>query len=203
MRPKDGERIGVTRSCQRVECGRDRHLPIITCFHSAGHPDIVRGMKHSRLLALVTLMLVAVAAPAWAADITGKWTASFDTQIGVQNYTYEFTVKDGKLTGHAKSENGDPAIQDGKVDGDTVTFVENLSIQGMDIRIVYTGKIVSADEIKFTRTSRISPPKSSSRSARSRLSDDDDGGAPEGGAPCVRIQHCNLTAVLTRLEGGE
>ena len=108
-------------------------------------------MKHSRLLALVTLMLVAVAAPAWAADITGKWTASFDTQIGVQNYTYEFTVKDGKLTGHAKSDNGDPAIQDGKVDGDTVTFVENINVQGMDIRIVYTGKIVSADEIKFTR----------------------------------------------------
>lgn len=96
-------------------------------------------------------MLVALAVPAWAADITGKWTASFDTQIGVQNYTYDFTVKDGKLTGRAKSENGDTAIQDGKVDGDTVTFVENLTIQGMDIRIVYTGKIVSADEIKFTR----------------------------------------------------
>lgn len=34
--------------------------------------------------------------------------------------------------------------------GDTLTFVENLKIQGMDIRIEYTGKI-SGDEIKFTR----------------------------------------------------
>ena len=32
--------------------------------------------------------------------------------------------------------------------GDTVTFVENLEFQGMTIRIEYTGKIVSADEIK-------------------------------------------------------
>ena len=32
-----------------------------------------------------------------------------------------------------------------------MTFVENLNYQGMDIRIVYSGKIVSADEIKFTR----------------------------------------------------
>ena len=86
-----------------------------------------------------------------APDITGKWTASFDTQIGVQNYTYDFTVKDGKLTGKAKSENGESELKDGKVDGDTVTFVENLSFQGMELRIVYTGKIASADEIRFTR----------------------------------------------------
>jgi len=105
--------------------------------------------RHVWLLALA--LAAAIAVPVLAADITGKWTASFDTQIGVQNYTYEFEVKDGKLTGKAKSQNGESAIAEGKVDGDTVTFVENLSFQGMDLRIVYTGKIVSADEIKFTR----------------------------------------------------
>ena len=40
---------------------------------------------------------------------------------------------------------------EGKVEGDKVSFVENLSFQGMDIRIVDSGTIVSADEIKFTR----------------------------------------------------
>ena len=30
-------------------------------------------------------------------------------------------------------------------------FVENLNFQGMEIRITYTGKVVSADEIKFSR----------------------------------------------------
>jgi hypothetical protein len=37
------------------------------------------------------------------------------------------------------------------VSGDTVTFVENLSFQGMELKISYSGKIVSDDEIKFTR----------------------------------------------------
>jgi len=57
----------------------------------------------------------------------------------------------GKLTGKATSTNGESALQEGKVTADTVTFVENLSFQGMEIRITYTGKIVSNDEIKFTR----------------------------------------------------
>ena len=105
--------------------------------------------RHARLLSLV--LMVMLAASARAADISGKWTASFDTQIGVQNYTYEFEVKDGKLTGKAKSANGESAIAEGKVEGDKVTFVENLNFQGMDLRITYTGKIVSDDEIKFTR----------------------------------------------------
>ena len=101
----------------------------------------------SAVLACVLLLPLA----AGAADITGKWTASFDTQIGQQNYTYTFEVKGTALTGKAKSDNGETEIKDGKVEGDTVTFVENLNFQGMDIRIEYTGKIVSADEIRFTR----------------------------------------------------
>jgi hypothetical protein len=108
-------------------------------------------MKHQLRLALFVVAALAFAHAAVAADITGKWTASFDTQIGVQNYAYDFTVKDGTLTGKAKSENGETEIKDGKVDGDKVTFVEMLNFQGMEIRIAYTGKIVSADEIKFTR----------------------------------------------------
>ena len=50
-------------------------------------------------------------------DITGPWTSSFDTQIGQQNYAYEFVVKDRVLTGTAKNEMGERQISDGKVDG--------------------------------------------------------------------------------------
>ena len=91
-----------------------------------------------------------MAAPAFSADATGTWTASFDTQVGVQKYTYTFKVEGGKLTGRAKSEAGDSEIQEGKVSGDDITFVENLDFQGMPLRIEYKGKI-SGDEIKFTR----------------------------------------------------
>jgi hypothetical protein len=99
----------------------------------------------------LTIAALALSVSAFAADITGKWTAKFDTQIGEQNYTYDFKVSGTALTGKAKSDNGESDLQDGKVTGDTVTFVENLKFQGMEIKIEYTGKIVSADEIKFSR----------------------------------------------------
>ena len=86
-----------------------------------------------------------------AADITGKWTADFDTQIGVQKYTYTFQVKGSELTGTAASELGTTVIKNGKVNGDSVTFVEPLDFMGMLINISYTGKIVSDDQIDFTR----------------------------------------------------
>src|SRR5271157_4195450 len=70
--------------------------------------------------------------PALAADPTGKWSATFDTMIGQQKYTYEFKLVGDKLTGNV------------------ITFVETFNFQGNDIRIEYTGKI-SGDEIKFTR----------------------------------------------------
>jgi len=100
---------------------------------------------------LIVALCAMLLAPLRAADISGKWTASFDTQIGKQNYTYDFKVAGTALTGRAKSDNGDVEIKEGKVTGDTVTFVENLNFQGMELKITYTGKIVSADEIRFTR----------------------------------------------------
>jgi hypothetical protein len=104
----------------------------------------------TRLMAVALLVVVALA-PIAAADITGKWTSSFDTQIGKQDYTYDFVVKDAKLTGKMKSNLGESDVLDGKVDGDKVTFGELLKFEGMEIKITYTGTIVSADEIKFTR----------------------------------------------------
>lgn len=88
--------------------------------------------------------------PALAGDITGKWTASFDTQVGVQNYTYEFKVDGTKLTGTAKSNFGQGDITEGSVKGDEVTFVENLKMEEQTLKITYKGKI-NGDEIKFTR----------------------------------------------------
>ena len=102
-------------------------------------------------LTLLAIVLTSSVGFGNAADITGKWTASFDTQIGKQDYVYDFVVKDSALTGKVKSNLGSGDVLEGKVDGDKVSFVEMLKFQDMDIRITYTGTIVSADEIKFTR----------------------------------------------------
>ena len=98
--------------------------------------------------ALMVMSLVAVR----AADPTGRWTATFMTDIGEQQYTYEFVVKGSTLTGTAKgSLTGETKISDGKIEGDKITFVENASFMEMPIRISYSGTMTSADEIKFTR----------------------------------------------------
>jgi len=99
------------------------------------------------------VIAVAMAAAAFAADVTGTWTATFDTQVGAQKYTYTFKVDGKKLTGKAKSElaGTESEIAEGTVNGDDISFVENLNFQDMPLRIVYKGKI-AGDEIKFTRT---------------------------------------------------
>jgi hypothetical protein len=102
-------------------------------------------------LVLLGSVLGAQAPAAPKADITGKWNASFETQVGNQTYTYEFLVKDGVLNGKITSSLGPAVMSPGKVEGDKVTFAETLTFMEMEIAISYTGQIISADEIKFTR----------------------------------------------------
>jgi hypothetical protein len=104
-------------------------------------------MTLNRLMLPLAMVL---ALPVFAADVAGKWTAAIDTQIGVQNYTYDFKVDAGKLTGKAKSQFAETEITEGAVKGDEIAFVENLDFQGQPLRIEYKGKI-SGDEIKFQR----------------------------------------------------
>jgi enterochelin esterase-like enzyme len=99
---------------------------------------------------------LASAPKALAADLTGTWKSEFDSQIGHQNYTFTFKQDGAKLTGKAHSEVGDrkreAELKEGKVDGDTISFVETLSIQDREIRITYQGKLTAnGNEIKFTR----------------------------------------------------
>jgi hypothetical protein len=107
-------------------------------------------MNRSRFAVVALFILAAVSAAAFAAGVAGKWTAAIDTQIGVQNYTYDFKVDGEKLTGTAKSQFSESPITEGSVKGETVAFVENLTYQDMPIRVVYSGTI-AGDEIRFNR----------------------------------------------------
>ena len=106
-------------------------------------------MRNKLLILIVSVLAMSVVA--YAADITGTWTASFDTQIGPQNYMFTFKVEGTKLTGHMKGTYSDVDIAEGTINGDDITFVENMTYEGMPLRIVYKGKI-SGEEIKLSRT---------------------------------------------------
>jgi len=102
--------------------------------------------------ALVVAASLIVAPLALAAELSGKWTSSFESQVGTQTYTFEFKVQGGALTGTAKSNLlGDNTLESGKVDGNKVAFVEKAKYQGMDLTITYTGEVVGNDEIHFKR----------------------------------------------------
>jgi hypothetical protein len=99
---------------------------------------------------LATILAAFACTTAFASSVEGKWKATFNTQMGTQNYTYEFHLDGSKVTGTATNDRGPIPIAEGKLDGDTITFVEPLSFDGNNIRIEYTGN-VDGDKIKFTR----------------------------------------------------
>ena len=100
---------------------------------------------------LALAMLTVVAGLAHAADVSGTWTASFDTQVGKQEYTYTLKLEGAAVTGTAKSNLiGDSTLADGKVDGNKISFVEKGTYQGMPLQFNYTGELVG-DEIRFKR----------------------------------------------------
>jgi hypothetical protein len=103
----------------------------------------------------VAACALALAGNARAGDsVAGKWTAEFDSQIGIQKYTYDFKVDGTNLTGRAigirDDGTNDVAITEGKINQDEISFVEALRFDDNDIRIEYTGKM-TGDEIKLHR----------------------------------------------------
>jgi hypothetical protein len=106
-----------------------------------------------RPLALAFGVLLA-ALDAQAADVTGKWTATFDTQVGPQKYTFQLKAEGDKVTGKALFERmgqtGEADLLEGKLAGDQISFVETFDAMGNSVRIEYQGT-VKGDEIAFTR----------------------------------------------------
>lgn len=105
----------------------------------------------SLVRASVLTVSALVAGIAFAADVSGTWTASFETQVGTQTYTYELHVQGAALTGKTKGNlTGENAISDGKVDGNKISFVEKAMYQGMPLVFNYTGEL-KGDQIHFKR----------------------------------------------------
>jgi hypothetical protein len=100
-----------------------------------------------RRIAFVALFL---AASLYAADISGKWKGTAQAPNGTVERTFTFKVDGSKLTGETESEMlGKATINDGKIDGDNISFTINANFQGNEIKLEYKGKVVG-DQIKLT-----------------------------------------------------
>jgi hypothetical protein len=90
------------------------------------------------------------AVSALAADISGKWKATAEGPQGQMERTFTFKVDGNKVTGESTSSMmGTSTITDGKIEGDTVTFVLTGKFGDQEVKLNYKGKI-SGNEIKFT-----------------------------------------------------
>ena len=111
-------------------------------------------MKWIRVPIIVSVALLFLLA-AFAADIAGKWTTVIKTPIGDMSYTFDFKVEGEKLTGTAVmsmgSESSESILTEGSVQGDEISFVETLKVQGQELRCEYKCRI-SGNELRGSRT---------------------------------------------------
>jgi hypothetical protein len=90
----------------------------------------------------------AEAAPA-PADVNGSWRGTFDLNGTPTQLTFHLKSTGGAVTGTIEREGASPVdVQEGKIEGDTVSFWITTDYQGQAYTIVYKGK-VAAGQIDF------------------------------------------------------
>lgn len=103
-------------------------------------------------LGLTLLFLALGSVSAMAADFNGKWTGDVQGRMGTQTLTFDFHVDGAALTGKITTPRGDTDISNGKVDGDNISFDQELNFNGNSFTISYKGTAQADGTIKFTRT---------------------------------------------------
>lgn len=76
-----------------------------------------------RLIAVALFLGLAVT-PAVRADhhVNGTWKGSVETPRGTRELTFDFMEENGKLTGKVTTGRGESEIEDGKVEGNAISF---------------------------------------------------------------------------------
>lgn len=117
-------------------------------------------MKKKIVLSLIAVLALGALA-AFAADVTGKWVAEMPGRDGsTRQVTFNFTQSGETLTGTMEGGMGGRGgeapppqeISEGKVSGDSVSFVIVRSFGGNEMRTSYKGT-VSGAEMKLTSES--------------------------------------------------
>jgi hypothetical protein len=101
-------------------------------------------------LVLSTVLFLAVASSALAADVSGNWKGDLKMADGnALETTFVFKLDGDKLTGTATNMYGEEQITEGTVKGDDISFI--VLAGGGQFKVIYKGKIVG-DNLKFAVT---------------------------------------------------
>lgn len=109
-------------------------------------------MISRRAFALTAPALVTMVRGLRAADVDGKWEAEIEGPQGSMVLTFDLKADGETLTGTVGNDMmGSVEIQDGKISGDQVEFVQAMQRGNFQVRFNFAGK-VSGDEMELTRT---------------------------------------------------
>jgi hypothetical protein len=87
-----------------------------------------------------------------AAGVDGKWEASIESPMGAMAMTFDLKSDGEKLTGSVGNEMmGESEIQDGKISGDEVSFVQVMKRGDREMKFKYEGKL-AGDKLELTRS---------------------------------------------------
>lgn len=114
----------------------------------AASPRVTHPLRGQYPEGMKTLSLLLIsAALSFAADITGKWKFSVESEMGSTQSEWTFTQKGETLTGSYKGQLGEHAVT-GTVKGDTAVFGFKASPTGEELEVKYTATIESATKMK-------------------------------------------------------
>jgi hypothetical protein len=113
---------------------------------------MIRG-RFTTLAGLAALLIVPTLAAAQAekpVDVTGAWERTAETPGGNFTSTMKLEKKGDALTGVSIRRDGtESKLNDVKLSGKTLSFTQDVTFNGMDLHLVYTGT-VDGDTIKGT-----------------------------------------------------
>ena len=91
-----------------------------------------------------TLLFLVVGLTSFAQNkIDGNWKGTRETPNGTFEVNYTFKVEGNALTGTWKTQFGEAKLENGKIDGKKFSY----SISINDMKLDYTGEVVSDDEL--------------------------------------------------------
>src|SRR5262245_23204230 len=101
-----------------------------------------RRITFAAALSLLLLPALAAAQNDKPVDPTGEWDVTAETPVGTITTTMKLARTGDQLTGSMRRRDGsDGRLNNLKLTGKTITFDRDITVNDMDLHLVYTGSV--------------------------------------------------------------
>jgi hypothetical protein len=122
----------------------------------------------TRQVCVLFLGIVLLTAPAFAADVDGRWTGPLETPMGEVPVRFDFKADGDTQTGSMLGMDGNEIpIANGKIEGDQISYTVTLDFGGMSLEMIYKGASPPGRSSSIWKSSACPSTSSSRRSTKS------------------------------------